>query len=62
MSSEPAYGSDYRPDTGEGWLTFAGIMIIVLGVLNAIWGIAAIDRSNQRSTSGGYIGHRDGIG
>jgi hypothetical protein len=41
VTSEPAYGAP----TGEGWLTFAGIMIIVLGTLNVIWGIAAIDRS-----------------
>lgn len=41
MATEPAYGAR----SGEGWLTFAGIMIIVLGTLNVIWGIAAIDRS-----------------
>lgn len=45
MSSEPAYRPQYGQDTGEGWLTFAGVMIIVLGTLNIIWGIAAIDRS-----------------
>ena len=31
---------------GEGWLLFAGIMILVAGVLNTIWGIAAIDSAN----------------
>ena len=31
---------------GEGWLLFAGIMILVAGVLNVIWGIAAIDSAN----------------
>lgn len=41
MSSGPAY----EARRGDGWLTFAGIMIIVLGTLNVIWGIAAIDRS-----------------
>jgi hypothetical protein len=45
VSSEPVYQEPYRPEAGEGWLTFAGIMIIVLGVLNVIWGIAAIGRS-----------------
>ena len=33
------------PDAGHGWLTFAGIMVIIVGVLNVIWGIAAIDKS-----------------
>jgi hypothetical protein len=28
---------------GAGWLTFAGIMIVIAGILNAIWGFAAID-------------------
>ena len=31
---------------GEGWLLFAGIMILVAGVLNTIWGIAAIDSAH----------------
>jgi hypothetical protein len=41
VETERAYGAR----SGEGWLAFAGIMIIVLGTLNIIWGIAAIDRS-----------------
>ncbi len=28
---------------GEGWLLFAGILVLIAGVLNTIWGIAAID-------------------
>jgi hypothetical protein len=31
---------------GEGWLVFAGIMVLIAGVLNTIWGIAAIDKAN----------------
>jgi hypothetical protein len=30
---------------GGGWLFFAGIMVFIVGVLNAIWGIAAIDEA-----------------
>jgi hypothetical protein len=30
---------------GAGWLVFAGIMVFMVGVLNAIWGIAAIDNA-----------------
>src|SRR5215210_5487820 len=30
---------------GGGWLFFAGIMVFIAGVLNAIWGIAAIDQA-----------------
>jgi hypothetical protein len=31
---------------GTGWVLFAGIMILIIGVLNCIWGIAAIDNAN----------------
>jgi hypothetical protein len=31
---------------GAGWVTFAGIMVLMVGVLNVIWGIAAIDNAN----------------
>lgn len=30
---------------GGGWLAFAGIMVLIAGTLNCIWGIAAIDGS-----------------
>ena len=30
---------------GEGWLMFAGIMVLIVAVLNVIYGIAAIDSS-----------------
>jgi hypothetical protein len=31
---------------GEGWLLFAGIMVLISGILNTIWGIAAIDKAS----------------
>ena len=31
---------------GEGWLIFAGIMVLIVGILNVIWGIAAIDSAS----------------
>jgi hypothetical protein len=31
---------------GTGWLLFAGIMVLIAGILNFIWGIAAIDGAN----------------
>ena len=34
----------YR-EQGSGWLLFAGIMIVTVGILNAIYGIAAIGDS-----------------
>jgi hypothetical protein len=40
-----ARASDSTRAQGGGWVTFAGIMILMLGVLNIIWGIAAIGGS-----------------
>jgi hypothetical protein len=38
-----------RPDQGEargvGWVMFAGIMLLIAGILNVIYGIAAVDNS-----------------
>jgi hypothetical protein len=48
-STGAARGPDsgmYGPPEGEGWLTFAGIMLLILGVINVIGGIAAIDDAN----------------
>jgi hypothetical protein len=53
MATTPASGprapsrdpADY-PSDGSGWVLFAGIMIMMVGVLNIIWGIAAIDQSS----------------
>ncbi|HME01457.1 MAG TPA: hypothetical protein VKG38_00315 [Solirubrobacteraceae bacterium] len=40
---------------GSGWILFAGIMISLAGVLNIIWGIAAIDNSRFFSANATYI-------
>jgi hypothetical protein len=33
-------------EPGGGWILFAGIMLMLVGVLNVIWGIAAIGNSS----------------
>jgi len=40
-----SYGSDREP-AGQGWVTFAGVMLMIAGVLNVIYGIAAIDEAH----------------
>jgi hypothetical protein len=37
---------DYEEVRGDGWVTFAGVMLMILGVMNFIYGIAAIDDAN----------------
>ncbi len=36
----------YEDSRGAGWVVFAGIMILVAGVLNVLWGISAIANSH----------------
>lgn len=38
-------GYDYEQGHGEGWVIFAGIMIAIAGVMNFIYGIAAVGNS-----------------
>jgi hypothetical protein len=35
--SRPASGGEY-----SGWIAFAGVMMVILGSLDALWGLAAI--------------------
>jgi hypothetical protein len=42
MHADP---STYDVDLGKPWLIFAGVLLAILGVLNLIYGIAAIDNS-----------------
>jgi hypothetical protein len=40
------YDHDYSADdTGPGWVSFAGAMMLIIGALNVMYGIAAIDNS-----------------
>jgi hypothetical protein len=50
-SSPPRYGSD----TSEGWILFAGVMIVTVGALNVIWGIAALGTSSFFVNDASYI-------
>jgi hypothetical protein len=43
------------PEKGEGWVLFAGIMIMLAGFMNTIFGIAAIDGSSFFTDEGRYV-------
>ena len=40
---DDSYG--YEDEKGFGWVVFSGVMIMIVGILNFIYGIAAIDES-----------------
>jgi hypothetical protein len=44
-----------QENAGSDWISFAGIMVMIAGILNNIWGIAAVGRSQFFTGRGGYI-------
>jgi hypothetical protein len=42
-------------DTGYGWVMFAGVLLLVAGTLNTIYGIAAIDKANVFVNDAQYV-------
>jgi hypothetical protein len=47
--------SDYYDEQGSGWVLFAGMMLAILGTMNIIYGIAAIDSANVFVADARYI-------
>lgn len=48
-----AYGRG--PDAGYGWVVFAGTMLMIVGILNIIYGIAAIDNASFFVNDAKYV-------
>ena len=47
---------DYDTEVrGEGWVLFSGVIILILGFMNTIWGIAAIDGSSFFTDEGRFV-------
>jgi hypothetical protein len=42
-------------ESGAGWVLFAGTMVAIAGVLNVIYGIAAIDQSQFFTANAHYV-------
>ena len=54
-ASAPSSSNATDTVEGSGWVLFAGIMLMIIGVLNAIYGIAAIDKSSFFVANTQYI-------
>jgi hypothetical protein len=39
----------------KGWLTYAGILVLIGGILDVIWGIAAIDKAHFFVANASYV-------
>jgi hypothetical protein len=42
----PGGRGEYEDPSGYGWVVFAGVMLVMAGVINVIYGIAAISNSH----------------
>ena len=42
-------------ETGQGWVTYAGILMLIGGVLNIVWGIAALDKAHFFVANANYV-------
>jgi hypothetical protein len=51
----PRDADRYDDHTGSGWVAFAAIMLVIVGVLNFIYGIAALDTANFYVNNAQYV-------
>ncbi len=49
------YGGYYDEERGSGWVTFAGTLLLIVGSLNFIQGLAAIDNAHFYVHNTNYI-------
>jgi hypothetical protein len=54
-TSAPEYESYADEDRGYGWVTFAGVLLMLLGTINFIEGIAAISNSHFYTANAHYV-------
>lgn len=47
--------ASYEDERGQGWVLFAGVLLLTLGVLNVIDGIAAISRAHFYVANAHYV-------
>ena len=55
QTSAPGGYGGYEEDRGYGWVTFAGVLLMVLGTINFIEGIAAISNSHFFAANTHYV-------
>jgi uncharacterized membrane protein (DUF2068 family) len=46
---------EYEDEHGQGLVTFAGVLLMIAGILNVIYGIAAIDNANVFTKNARYV-------
>ena len=52
----PLYAeTSYDDDRGDSWVMFAGVMLALVGMLNVVYGFAAIDKSTFFTPEAKYV-------
>jgi len=51
----PASYASYEEERGQGWVMFAGVLLLTLGTLNVIDGIAAISKAHFYVANAHYV-------
>ena len=51
----PMSYAGYDEERGQGWVTFAGVLLLVLGTINVIDGIAAISKAHFYTANAHYV-------
>ena len=49
------FAYDYDDEHGQGLVTFAGVMLMIVAVLNTLYGIAAIDNAHFFTRNAKYV-------
>lgn len=55
LATDAAASSGYDDERGVGWVFFAGILLLILGTVNVIEGIAAIGNAHFFVANANYI-------
>jgi hypothetical protein len=55
VAPEPARRDTYVDDEPSGWIVFAGVVLLIVGALDALWGLAAVLNSEVVTVGGAGV-------
>ena len=55
QAGQPTSYADYDEERGQGWVIFAAVLLLTLGTINVIDGIAAISKAHFYTANAHYV-------
>ena len=55
QAGQPMSYADYDEERGQGWVIFAAVLLLTLGTINVIDGIAAISKAHFYTANAHYV-------